>query len=199
VTRVIGADRWLDEVTGTLARILARVAAATADRTMAAFGAPRVPAEASQRITAAVLDAVAAAEDIARGFLDSAATLLTQAQDVTDDIDDLVALVRTAFGDQAAQTASGMAEMAAVATVNGTAEATAAAISPGIERTWVTRRDDRVRAAHQAVDGTTLPVGKPYDVGGFAMRFPGDQLAPLHLTINCRCRLRYRTTESGDL
>jgi HK97 family phage portal protein len=199
VARVVGTDRWLEEVTGTLARVLARVASSTAQRTADAFGAPHVPPEASQRITAAVLDAVAAAEDIARGFLDGVATLLTQAQDVTDDIDDLVALVRTAFGDQAAQTGSGMAEMAAVATVNGTAEATATAIGPGIERTWVTRGDDRVRAAHQAADGTTLPVGKPFDVGGFAMRFPGDQLAPLHLTINCRCRLRYRTTESGDL
>lgn len=193
VARVIGSDRWVEEINSTLARILARIASTVFKRTADAFGADSPPADASPRITAAVLDAVAAADDIARGFLDSLTTLLTQGQSVTDDIDDLVALVRTAFGDMAANTSAGMAEMAAVATVNGTAEATAAALGPGIVRTWVTRGDDRVRPAHEAVDGTTLPVSEPFQVDGYPMRFPGDQHAPLRLTINCRCRLRYRT------
>lgn len=197
VDRVLGADRWVEEINSTLARVLARIAGTVFKRTAEAFGAPTPPAAASQRITAAVLDAVAAADNIARGFLDSVATLLTQSQDVTDDIDDLVALVRTAFSDMAAKTSGDMAEMAAVATVNGTAEATAAALGPDIIRTWVTRGDDRVRPAHEAVGGTTLPVAKPFDVDGYPMRFPGDQLAPLRLTINCRCRLRYRA-EGGD-
>ncbi|WP_086682568.1 phage portal protein [Streptomyces pseudogriseolus] len=196
IDRIVGTDRWLEEVTSALARSLTRIAAATAQRTADAFGVP-LPAEASPRITAAVLDAVAAAENIARAFLDTITTLLTQGQDVAEDIDDLVALVRTAFRDMAATKITDAAETAAVATVNGTAEATAAAIGPDIIRTWVTRRDDRVRPAHEAVDGTTLPVAKPYQVDGYPMRFPGDQLAPIHLTINCRCRLRYRTREQG--
>jgi HK97 family phage portal protein len=198
VARIVGTDRWMEEITGALARVLARIAATVSQRTADAFGAPKPPPEASPRITAAVLDAVAAAESIARGFLDSVTTLLVQGQLAADDIDDLVALARTAFGDMAAKAIASAAETAAVATVNGTAEATAAAIGPGIVRTWVTRGDDRVRPAHEAVDGTTLPVTRPFDVDGYPMRFPGDQLAPLHLTINCRCRLRYRT-EGRDL
>ncbi|MEU5181133.1 phage portal protein [Streptomyces longwoodensis] len=195
VQRIIGSDRWVEELNGTLARVLARVASTTSKRTAEAFGAATPPAAASQRITAAVLDAVAAADLIARSFLDSLATLLTQGQDVTEDVDDLVALVRTAFTDMAADKVASIAETTAVATVNGTAEATAAALGPDIVRTWITRRDDRVRPAHEAVDGTTLPVTERFDVGGFPMRFPGDQLAPLHLTVNCRCRLRYRTSD----
>lgn len=52
---------------------------------------------------------------------------------------------------------------------------------------WVTRRDDRVREAHAEADYQTVPVGTPFLVGGYAMMFPGDQAAPIHLTANCRC------------
>ncbi|WP_030372322.1 phage portal protein [Streptomyces rimosus] len=194
--RIVGTDRWLEEIDATLARVLAGVARTAAHRTAAAFGASEPPARASGPTAAAVLDAVAAAEEVARGFLASLAMLLDQAQAVTTDVDDLVALVRSTFTDLGAQAAANIAEATAVATVNGATEATAAAIGPGIVRTWTTRRDDHVRAVHAAVEGVTLPVGQPYDVDGFPMRFPGDQLAPIHLTVNCRCRLRY-TTE-GD-
>ncbi|RSS97239.1 phage portal protein [Streptomyces sp. WAC05292] len=198
IARVIGTDRWLEEIDSTVARVLAGVARTTAERTAAAFGAPEPPLQASGPIVALVLDAVAAAEQTAHAFLDTLATLLNQAQESTDDVEDLVALVRTAFTDMAPRTAASIAESAAVATVNGAADATATSLGPAIVRTWVTRRDDRVRAAHSAVDGTTLPVGDPFTVDGYAMRWPGDQLAPLHLTINCRCRLRYRP-DGGEL
>ncbi|MGW0562932.1 phage portal protein [Streptomyces sp. NPDC003016] len=193
IHRIVGIDRWLEEIANTLARVLTGAASAVSKRTAAAFGAPEPPAQATPRITTAVLDAVAAAEESARGFLDGVITLLDQGQSVTDDLDDLLALVRTSFADRAPAVTEGIAETAAVATVNGAAEATAAAIGPHVIRAWVTRQDDRVRPAHAAMDGTTLPVTQPYDVAGYPMRFPGDQLAPLHLTINCRCRLRYRT------
>ncbi|MEU7228915.1 phage portal protein [Streptomyces chrestomyceticus] len=194
--RILGADRWLEETDAALARVLAGVARSAAQRTAAAFGASEPPARASGPTAAVVLDAVAAGEEIARSFLASLATLLDQAQTVTTDVDDLVALVRSTFTDLGAQAAANIAEATAVATVNGATEVTAAVIGPGIVRTWATRRDDRVRAVHAAVEGTTLPVGAPYEVDGYPMRFPGDQLAPLYLTINCRCRLRYRT--EGD-
>ncbi|MER5482529.1 phage portal protein [Streptomyces sp. NPDC002812] len=192
IERIVGTDRWLEEVTTTLARVLAGVASTVSERTAAAFGAPQPPAAAGYRVTAAVLDAVAAAEAEARAFLESLAALLHQGQDVADGLDDLVVLIRTVFTDLAPKAAAGIAEAAAVATVNGAAEATATAVGPHIVRTWVTRRDDRVRPAHAALDGTTLPVSEPYAADGYLLRFPGDQLAPLHLTINCRCRLRYR-------
>ncbi|AWI32707.1 phage portal protein [Streptomyces tirandamycinicus] len=193
IERIVGTDRWLDELAGDLAHVLAGIAHTTAQHTAAALGAPEPPAHTP--LTAAILDAVYAGEDAARRFLDSLMTLLEQGQSVTSDINDLVALVRTAFTDMGRHTAAAIAETTAVATVNGAANVTAAAIGPDIIRTWVTRRDDRVRASHAAVDGTTLPVTQPYDVDGYPMRYPGDQLAPLHLTINCRCRLRYRTAE----
>ncbi|MGC4950918.1 phage portal protein [Streptomyces sp. DT224] len=196
IQRIIGADRWLEEVSGTLAHVLAGIAHGVSQRTAAALGAAEPPPSAAARVTAAVLDAVYAGEGGARHFLDTLGGLLGQAQDVTDDLEDLLALVRTAFSDIAPRTAAGIAESAATATVNGAADATAGAIGPHIVRTWVSRGDDRVREAHADVDGTTLPVTTPFDVDGYPMRYPGDQLAPLYLTANCRCRLRYRT--EGD-
>ena len=54
---------------------------------------------------------------------------------------------------------------------------------------WVTRRDDRVRPTHAAADGQTVPVGEPFIVGGWALMFPGDPVAPLVETAGCRCVL----------
>ena len=52
---------------------------------------------------------------------------------------------------------------------------------------WVTRRDDRVRPTHAAADGQTVLVGEPFIVGGWALMFPGDPVAPLVETAGCRC------------
>lgn len=57
-------------------------------------------------------------------------------------------------------------------------------------RAWLSQRDSRVRSAHVGVDGQRRPLDEPFDVGGYALRFPGDPLAPPRLTIWCRCSTR---------
>lgn len=59
-------------------------------------------------------------------------------------------------------------------------------------KTWLTRKDARVRPEHLVLQGKTLPLGEAFAVDGHTLRFPGDPLAPPHLTINCRCRLRFQ-------
>jgi HK97 family phage portal protein len=63
--------------------------------------------------------------------------------------------------------------------------------SGSLNKTWLTRRDGSVRTAHQSLDGRTVPVGKGFSVDGNTLRFPGDPSAPLNLTMNCRCRLKF--------
>ncbi|MER7759451.1 phage portal protein [Streptomyces sp. NPDC097619] len=193
VARIGGTGRWLVEMAEALVPVLTGIAQETAIATASALGAPLPPRSAPGAALALVLDAITAAQESARGLLDSLTRLLAQAEPVADSVEDLVAVVGAVFTDLGARTAAQMAEAAAVAMVNGAAEATATAVGPDVVRMWITRRDDRVRAAHAATDGTTLPVGAPFTMDGFPLRFPGDQLAPLHLTANCRCRLRYRT------
>jgi HK97 family phage portal protein len=60
------------------------------------------------------------------------------------------------------------------------------------KKTWVTRKDARVRPEHLVLQGKSVPIGQPFSVDGATLRFPGDPLAPPHLTINCRCKLRFQ-------
>ena len=62
----------------------------------------------------------------------------------------------------------------------------------GLEKTWVSMHDNRVRPAHQHLDGDTVAWNKAFTVDGVALRFPGDPLAPPNLTIGCRCKLKWR-------
>lgn len=60
-----------------------------------------------------------------------------------------------------------------------------------LTKTWITRRDTKVRPGHQFLQGKTVELGNGFVVDGSVLRFPGDPLAPPALTINCRCRLRF--------
>jgi len=62
----------------------------------------------------------------------------------------------------------------------------------GLTKTWTTRRDSKVRATHQFLDGKTIPFSEEFSVGGEMVRFPGDPMSPASLTHNCRCKLRFR-------
>lgn len=58
-----------------------------------------------------------------------------------------------------------------------------------LQKRWRTEHDDRVRADHRHVDGVTLPLYQPFDVGGWPMLMPGDVTAPVWEVANCRCDL----------
>ena len=60
-----------------------------------------------------------------------------------------------------------------------------------VNKTWLTRRDQKVRGAHKVLHGRSVPLGTGFSTDGHMLRFPGDPLAPPHLTINCRCRLKF--------
>lgn len=58
-------------------------------------------------------------------------------------------------------------------------------------KTWITRKDDRVRSTHRPMEGKRVNLDENFHIDGFALRFPGDPLAPGRLSIGCRCRLRF--------
>ena len=57
-------------------------------------------------------------------------------------------------------------------------------------KTWDAKDDNKVRTDHHLVDGKSVPVWMPFQVGGSNMMFPGDPTAPPDQVINCRCSLR---------
>lgn len=192
--RVVSAARWAEETTNTLAPILQRAATATARKlSQALTGTDTVPPAVA---AAALVTAMYAGEAIT-AFLGELAEVLRETQDNDSDLD-LDTLVHTVGGYYNAAVpalVARTAETCAVATINGAADAAAESAGPDVVRTWVTRRDDRVRPAHKALHGKTLPAGTPYQIDGAQLRYPGDPFAPLALTINCRCRLHYATDE----
>jgi len=60
-----------------------------------------------------------------------------------------------------------------------------------VSKQWVSLMDGRVRDSHQALHGDKVDVGSSFFVKGVPIRFPRDPLAPVHLTINCRCVLKF--------
>jgi uncharacterized protein with gpF-like domain len=58
-----------------------------------------------------------------------------------------------------------------------------------LRKRWDSTRDNRVRASHRAVNGTTVDLGMPFYVDGYLLQFPGDPMGPPETVINCRCDL----------
>jgi hypothetical protein len=58
-----------------------------------------------------------------------------------------------------------------------------------LERVWLATDDNRTRHTHEVADGQRQPLGQPFIVGGFELRFPGDPLGPPQEVIQCRCTL----------
>jgi len=58
-----------------------------------------------------------------------------------------------------------------------------------LERYWLATDDNRTRHTHDVADGQRVPLGRPFIVGGFELRFPGDPLGPPQEVIQCRCTM----------
>ncbi|MFD5856058.1 phage portal protein [Streptomyces chartreusis] len=192
--RVVSAARWAEETANTLAPILQQAATTTARKLgQAVAGTDTVPPAA---VAAALVTAMYAGEAVTTLLGDLAEELRSlQTLPAELKLEDLERTVIRFYEAAAPALISRVTETCAVATVNGAADAAAESAGPGVVRTWITRQDDRVRPAHKALHGTTLPVGTPYEIDGAQLRYPGDPFAPLALTINCRCRLHYATDE----
>ncbi|MFM9629845.1 MULTISPECIES: phage portal protein [Streptomyces] len=190
--RLVSAARWAEETTNTLAPILQQAATATARKLgQAVAGTNAVPPTA---VAAALVTAMYAGEAVT-ALLSELAEVLREAQENNRslDLENLVHTVGGFYNAAGPDLVARVAETCAVSTINGAADAAAESAGPRVVRTWITRRDDRVRPAHKALHGKTLPVGNPYAVDGASLRYPGDPFAPIALTVNCRCRLHYAT------
>lgn len=65
----------------------------------------------------------------------------------------------------------------------------AAAMGIDMEQEWLATLDGRTRHEHRMLDGKRVPVGKPFKVEGYEIRYPGDPAAEGCMVYNCRCTL----------
>jgi SPP1 gp7 family putative phage head morphogenesis protein len=87
------------------------------------------------------------------------------------------------------------AEIIARTEVHGAANygALGAAKETGIElrKEWLAAEDERTRPDHEAANGQIVDMDGMFDVGGYAMAYPGDPSGPASQVISCRCTLAY--------
>lgn len=150
-------------------------------------------------------------ETVGDNLADVAQRTLAEGVNAGDDIEQLKARLIAVFDDTGSQLgpvrADRIAQTEAARAFNAGTLAAANVITDSarpLVKQWVTRHDKNVRQAHRDVDGQLQLLADPFDVGGFAMQYPGDPSAPADLTINCRCVLkatapRERTASVDDL
>ena len=56
-----------------------------------------------------------------------------------------------------------------------------------LKQQWLATLDNRTRHEHRQLDGQIQDVGKPFEVDGYELDYPGDPKAPPQLVYNCRC------------
>ncbi|MEU0627766.1 phage minor head protein [Streptomyces sp. NPDC005989] len=128
---------------------------------------------------------------------EAAVAELAAGLDAGDDIDALRARLRALFSRDGSQLGDTREERIARTESNRAWNAATLAAAEGMAgegrplvKQWQTRRDAKVRDAHDDADGQIRLLDEEFTVGGVAMRYPGDPAAPPGLTVNCRCILR---------
>lgn len=58
-----------------------------------------------------------------------------------------------------------------------------------IQKQWMTAGDDRVREAHDEIDGEVRDLDEPFETSDGEIMYPGDPNAAPELVYNCRCDL----------
>lgn len=67
-----------------------------------------------------------------------------------------------------------------------------------VMKTWLATEDEKTRPDHADIDGTEIPIGQTFTVGGSVMTGPGDENADPSEVVNCRCTLTYRVADAED-
>lgn len=68
-----------------------------------------------------------------------------------------------------------------------------------VKQIWLSTLDGRTRHEHRQLMGQKREVGKPFEVNGYEIMFPGDPTAEAFLVYNCRCTLIADVGKDYDL
>ena len=67
-----------------------------------------------------------------------------------------------------------------------------------VNKFWINTKDKRTRLSHLAMTNERIAINQPFMVGGTAMMYPGDPLAPAKEVVNCRCVMATEAIVDSD-
>lgn len=217
--KVVNAERWANESAKVLEPVVGKASQDAAGTLYAALAAAGVIATAAttEELTGSAarvagksaLAALAVAADAVEAFGESLVALIRARSTPPAggaSIGEVVEAVREHYKTAGAKMVAGTALRVAAAAVNGAREDAmqATLTMPGsdedpVEKVWRTKRDARVRPAHQGVEGAAVPLSESFTVDGVPMPYPGYPGAPTRLWYGCRCWLTYRIRPGARL
>jgi hypothetical protein len=193
-------DRTVDEIADAVRPVGLRIVADAASHVAQSLGRPNVGlaafdwATVEQAVDSAVQQMLACSRRQAQMVRAVIMEANSTAEDLDHVIDQVLAAVRRGgnwnlmYGRTLATALAGDAALAAAKAMGVT------------HMQWISRRDDRVRPTHRIADGQERPIGQPYQVGAFRLRFPGDpSVLPEGIgeVAGCRCGLLFAKPLAG--
>jgi len=104
-----------------------------------------------------------------------------------ESVDNLAERVRQIFDNATTNRAYAIARTEVIGATNAGTHMTFEESGVVEKKSWLSSRDSNVRPSHQAADGQVVGLNEPFNVGGYALMFPGDPNAPPEERIQCRC------------
>lgn len=93
----------------------------------------------------------------------------------------------------------GMGRSLTTGIVEGTAVTTAATVKDAtVQKIWRSAFLPTTRDDHAEADGQSVALGEPFDIGGYAAMYPGDEQLPIEQSANCQCGLEYEYETPSD-
>jgi len=189
---IFDSEAWNRQLEDDLRPLFAAMAAEAADEVAVKSGMDATPDEDQLN---EYLDAqIQRAQKVNETTKEEIVAALTVAASMQEEEEDRSSLLRAAlvavFANLLGARRRRMAEHESQSALNaGTYFGSMAVGAP--TKTWKTRKDTKVRAAHKSLEGRTVNIDEGFMGDEQVLRFPGDPLAPPSLTMNCRCRLKF--------
>ncbi len=114
-----------------------------------------------------------------------------------ESIDDLAARIEGVFDEAVGSRSEVIARTEVISASNGAALEAVGTLGPDVvaAKEWISTRSPRTRDTHAEVDGTVIPIGESFQVGGSTLAYPGDPNGAAKETVQCRCALAFLTPE----
>lgn len=122
---------------------------------------------------------------------------LAEGVDAGEDINRIAERVAAVFDEAAGPRSEVIARTEVISASNGTVERAALSLPSDVVggKEWIAAGDERTRESHAAADGQIVAPSGTFDIGGSALRYPGDPAGDADEAINCRCALALLTPE----